>query len=330
MMGGNDFAGWFKAAGKGAGIQTFFSYGNNKHLAPQIAAAGRDNVFVSTGIPCGCCGSDAPKIQPMNTSLAMGYINATLTDLNLSHTDLLLMHHRCRTDAETASVWKALEEVKRAGRAKHIGVSNFNAHDLSMLLATAVEPVEVLEAHFGVGLMDFETLAFANAHNIHPVAFSSLSEMNTDHPTLRPAVDKIAAAHNITTAQALYAYVHSYNITVLSSFSTSHPEYTAQDLAIFGIQLTADEVSALDAVTSGKRSCPDCFTDECQACAAALEQLGCPLGMPLPVWGRDNKNGTKCLACAALPHHKAAVLAACGGTSRGESLETMVPKACGI
>eukprot|EP00966_Prymnesium_polylepis_P274679 6346187-Prymnesium_polylepis.1 len=50
MMGGNDFADWFKAAGKGAGIQTFFSYGNNKHLAPQIAAAGRENVFVSTGI----------------------------------------------------------------------------------------------------------------------------------------------------------------------------------------------------------------------------------------------------------------------------------------
>ena len=72
------------------------------------------------------------------------------------------------------------------------------------------------------------------------------------------------------------------------------------------------------------------YTDECQACASTLEKLGCPLGMPLPVWGRSNKNGTECLACAALPPHKAAVLAACGNSGRGETLETLVPKACGI
>ena len=28
VMGGNDFAGWFKAAGTGAAIQTFYSYGS--------------------------------------------------------------------------------------------------------------------------------------------------------------------------------------------------------------------------------------------------------------------------------------------------------------
>ena len=70
-MGGNDFAGWFKAAGPGAMIQTFHGYGNGAHLAPQIAAQGRESVFVSTGIPCGCCGSDAPAVTPMNASLAM-------------------------------------------------------------------------------------------------------------------------------------------------------------------------------------------------------------------------------------------------------------------
>ena len=89
-------------------------------------------------------------------------------------------------------------------------------------------------------------------------------------------------------------------------------------------------MAELDAVTLGKRTCPDCYTDECQVCAAALEQLGCPLGMPLPVWGRSNKQGVECMACASAPGHKSAVLKACGGAARGESLETMVPKACGI
>ena len=43
-----------------------------------------------------------------------------------------------------------------SGKARHLGVSNFNTHDLAMLLTTAEEPIDVLEAHFGVGLMDFE------------------------------------------------------------------------------------------------------------------------------------------------------------------------------
>ena len=83
-------------------------------------------------------------------------------------------------------------------------------------------------------------------------------------------------------------------------------------------------------MTAGKRSCPDCFTHECQACAQALGRLGCPLGMDFPVWGRSNKNGTECVACAALPAHQADVAEACGQAGRGETLETLVPKACGI
>ena len=102
------------------------------------------------------------------------------------------------------------------------------------------------------------------------------------------------------------------------------------------MRLSAAEIAALDRVTPGRRTCTDCFTDECKACAATLERLGCPLGMApgqpsvFPVWGRGNRQGTACVACASLPQHAAAVYAACGDSARGESLETMVPKACGI
>jgi diketogulonate reductase-like aldo/keto reductase len=266
----------------------------------------------------------------MNKTLAMGYIHDELAQLQTDYVDLLLFHHRCKTEAETAAVWSAFEDAKAAGLAQHIGVSNFNTHDLRVLLKTATRPVEVLEAHFGVGLMDFEVLDFANQHSIHPVAFSSLSETSTDLD-LSP-VAKIAAAHNATTTQIMYSYVATQNITVLSSYDPQHPEWLADDMSIFDIKLSADDMDTLDQLTAGKRSCPDCFTDECQACAMLISSLGCPIG-PLHsgfVWGRSNPNGTECLACAALPEHRAAVNKACGDTSRGESLETMVPKSCGI
>ena len=335
-MGGNDFAAWFELAGASASspamIQTFHGYGNGAHLAPQIQKAGRENVFVSTGIPCGCCGSDAPKVQPVTKAEAQGYIADELAQLNTSHVDLLLFHHRCNTSAETAAVWSALEAAKAAGHATHIGVSNFNAHDLATLATTAKEPIEVLEAHFGVGIMDFEVLAYAKAHGIHPVSFSSLSESSTDEAGLHAAVAKVAATHGISASEAMYAYVSNHNITVLSSFDPAHMDWMEEDVAALGVRLSAAELAALDQVTPGKRTCTDCYTFECQSCAQVLLHLGCPIG-PLHggfVWGRSNKNGAECMACAGSAKNAAAVQKACGSTVGGESLETMVPKACGV
>ena len=39
--------------------------------------------------------------------------------------------------------------------------------------------------------------------------------------------------------------------------------YYQADFAIFSVQLTATEMAELDGVTAGKRTCTDCFTDEC-------------------------------------------------------------------
>ena len=262
----------------------------------------------------------------------MGYINDELAQLGTPYVDLLLFHHRCRTPEETASVWTAFEAAKAAGKARHIGVSNFNAHDLATLAATAKEPIEVLEAHFGVGLMDWEVLEYCAAHGIHPVSFSSLSEGSTDLPALHPAVAAVAAAHNVTAEQVMYAYVSAYNATVLSTYDPQHPDWAAQDVGIFEVALAAPELAALDKVTAGKRTCPDCYTFECQACAQELIRLGCPVGELHGgfVWGRSNPKGMECAACAALPGNRAQAAAACGGTGGGETLETMVPKACGI
>ena len=350
LMGGDDFSEWFEAAGSGAAIQTFYSYGNGPHIAPQLRRFGRSNVFVSTGIPCGCCGADSPSVEPMNASLAMSYIDRELAELQTGYADLLLFHHRCRTESETASVWEAFEAAKRQGKARHLGVSNFNAHDLEVLSSTAVEPIEVLEAHFGVGMMDWEVLGYARAHGIHPVAFASLSEAHTDHPTLQRAVSRVATAHGVTATQAMYAYLLQRDLSVISS--CFHPEdpqkcarYYSFDLAALDVSLSAAELEVLDGVTAGRRTCTDCYTDECQRCAATLHALGCPLGVngwgttwwsvgdnftEHPAWGRGNENGTRCMACAAVPSHRAEVERACGRADRGESLETMVPKACGV
>ena len=115
------FGEWFRMSKPIAGIQTFYSYRNGPHIAPQLKAHGRENVFVSTGIPCGCCKYDAPRVTPMTKEVALEYIMEELQQLDTHYVDLLLFHHRCKTAAETASVWEAFESMKRLGKAKHIG-----------------------------------------------------------------------------------------------------------------------------------------------------------------------------------------------------------------
>jgi hypothetical protein len=117
MMGGTNHSGWFKLAGKGAAIQTFLGYGNGPKLAPEIAAAGRENVFVSTGFYCG--GIDNPQ-PPMNASAASALIDKELAELETPYADLLMMHHRCQSDDLIQQVWSAMEAAKAAGKAKHL------------------------------------------------------------------------------------------------------------------------------------------------------------------------------------------------------------------
>ena len=178
-------------------------------------------------------------------------------------------------------------------------------------------------------MFDAEVVAYANAHHIHPVSFSSLSMGSTDLPGFKATVGKVAAAHKITSEQVMYAYVHQKNITVLSTFDPQHPDWVKEDLAIFDIQLSAAEMLELDRLTPGKRTCPDCYTEECQACGQALIKACCPVGALHGgfIWGRSNPNGTECVKCAMA---KTKEIGGVCNPGRGETLETMVPKACQI
>ena len=202
IMGGGKLDEWFALAGKGAAFQTFWGYHNGAKLAPQIAEAGRENVFISAGLPCGGIGdpaSDTPG-HPMNASAAAAFIDSELQQLNVASVDLLLVHHRCRAAATTHAVWGAMEAAKKAGKAKHIGVSNFNAFDLHDLQSWAGRtlPIEANEAHFTVGEIDFEALAYMQVHDIVGIGFSSLAAavpMNN-----RCCCAAVAACHAVPTA----------------------------------------------------------------------------------------------------------------------------------
>ena len=110
----------------------------------------------------------------MNASMAEYYIATDLAQLNTSYIDLMLLHHICASPAETAEVGKALESMKKKGLARAIGVSNFEVSDLRALAAVATEPVAANQCHFGIGEMDYATLAYCNKHGIALESYGTL------------------------------------------------------------------------------------------------------------------------------------------------------------
>lgn len=90
-------------------------------------------------------------------------------------------------------------------------------------------------------------------------------------------LSKVAAAHNVSIYQVMYTYVRQYNITVLSSYDPKHPEYTAEDLAIFDITLSDEQMTALDDVCACTAAPPKLFTASAGATCSQVQNTAAPL-----------------------------------------------------
>lgn len=160
----SNFTLWYQLVGKGAGIDSAWDYGNPFYsppnttngtqvlIPPQFEAAGarREDIVITTKIPCG--GYDG-GLEPMTEDDVREYVDANLRMLNTTYIDLLLLHHQCRTADETAFVWRALERLKRRGKVRALGVSNFITSDLVALHdhGNITEPIAANQCHFSVG-----------------------------------------------------------------------------------------------------------------------------------------------------------------------------------
>jgi diketogulonate reductase-like aldo/keto reductase len=105
-----------------------------------IAQSGpdRSDVFVTSKLNNNQLGYDA----------AMTAFDKTLVDLGLEKIDLFLIHWPLPTKRDFVETWKAFEAIYRDGRARSIGVSNFQPHHLRRLheettVPTAVNQIEV-------------------------------------------------------------------------------------------------------------------------------------------------------------------------------------------
>ncbi|PPQ96902.1 hypothetical protein CVT26_005888 [Gymnopilus dilepis] len=177
-------------------VDTAQNYTNEPEAGIAIRDSGipRENIFVTT------------KWSGLD-SIANSFQNS-LNNLGLSYIDLYLIHGAELCD-DIPQCWKEMEKIKDSGRAKSIGVSNFEVQDLQELLAVAkhVPVVNQILFHPYVYKQQLPILEFCVEKDIVIEAYSPLIPVTKrpGGPVDKP-VSEIAQRLGVSMDQVLLAW----------------------------------------------------------------------------------------------------------------------------
>jgi 2,5-diketo-D-gluconate reductase A len=233
-------------------IDTAEMYGNEREVGQGVRDAGLDraDVFITSKLNNGFHRPDDARRAFDNTLSALG---SDYVDLFLIHWPLPTLY-----DGDFVSTWNVLEEFARDGRARSIGVSNFQPAHLDRLAKESgtVPAVNQVEVH--PYLTNEVVRAYGREHGIATEAWSPIAQGKVLGD---PVVERIADAVNKSPAQVVLRW-HIQRGDIVFPKSVS-PDRMRSNFELFDFELNdgdMDAVSALDKGESGRTGPnPDVF-----------------------------------------------------------------------
>ncbi|MGP9816413.1 aldo/keto reductase [Glutamicibacter sp. 363] len=225
-------------------IDTAAIYGNEEGVGKALAESGinREELFITSKI----------WISDMGYEQTLRAFDESLQRLGLDYLDLFLIHWPAPEKELYVETWKALEKLYAEKKIRAIGVSNFQPTHLQKLIdATDVVPaVNQVELH--PALQNAEVSAANAGHGIATEAWSPLAQgaLLNDASILA-----IGEAHQVTAAQVILRW-HLQRGRVIIPKSVTESRIV-QNLDLFGFELSAEELAAIDALDRGGRTGPD-------------------------------------------------------------------------
>ena len=226
-------------------VDSAAGYENERGVGEAIARSGlpRGEVFVTTKLTNHAHGFDR----------ALRAFDGSLELLGLDYVDLYLIHWPRPHHDLYVETWRALEKIYAGGRAKAIGVSNFQIPHLQRLLdeTDIVPAVNQIELH--PYLTQPELRAFHAEHGIVTEAWSPLAKGG--RLLADPVVTTIAEKYARTPAQiVLRWHIQLGNMVIPKSVTASR---ISENIDVFGFELAPDDVDAIADLNTGHRTGPD-------------------------------------------------------------------------
>lgn len=216
-----------------AGYRHFDSaqaYGNEHFLGAAWRKSGlkREELFITTKIAV----TNFGRKKPGRT------FEESLTNLQTDYVDLLLLHFPVSLLRKAS--WKALEEIKAAGAARSIGVSNYTIRHLEEMKEYAKTMPAINQVELHVFLQQPELIRYCHDNGIAVEAYSPLAHAKAmDNEVIR----RIAKKHKKTYAQIMLRWCVEQDLIVLPKSIT--PKRVRENIDIFDFKLDAQDMKAL-------------------------------------------------------------------------------------
>lgn len=241
----------------GRGVDTALVYGTSiqESVGAAIKSSGlaRKDVFLTTKVPC-CPQRQLRQVCAKYSGSIAADVAQDLQELEVDYVDLMLLHWPCDTVEETAAHYLQLQGLVAAGKTRAVGISNFNSTLVEALVnhpRVTAKPA-VNQCGFSIGSHDAAerggddaTREYCQANGIAFEAYSPLGGGKID-VLGNNEVQRIASAHNVSTAQVALRWIAQQD--GLMATSANNREYLQEDLDIYGFQLTDTEMSTLSAI----------------------------------------------------------------------------------
>jgi diketogulonate reductase-like aldo/keto reductase len=169
----------------------------------------------------------------------------SLEKLGLDYVDRYLIHWPTPEYDQYVETYKALETIYKEGRAKAIGVCNFDIEHLQRILdeCEVVPSVNQVECH--PYLQQQELKEFCKEHGIVLEAYSPL--MNGTKVLHDPVIREIASEHDKTPAQVILRWHLQSDVIAIPKTVT--PSRMDENIDVFDFELSTadlDKIAALD------------------------------------------------------------------------------------
>lgn len=254
----------------------FYGSGHNEELIGRAIADRRDEVVLATKFGIANRLGEPTKVRG-DAAYVHQACDASLRRLGIDHIDLYYLH-RVDPDVPIEETVGAMAELVQAGKVRHLGLSEASAQTVRR--AHAVHPIAALQSEWslwtrgleadiapacrelGIGIVPFsplgrgfltgryrstETMADNDVRRYQP----RFADGNLDRNLAIVAkLEELAAAKEVTTGQLALAWVQARGEDVVPIPGTRRKQYLEENLAALTVDLTTDDLAAIEAVAA--------------------------------------------------------------------------------